>query len=266
MQACAAALAQMQQLKPDSSADFSYEEVTTSCHVTRPCAATGSSVYLELQLDVSLPYDTCAVTVQILAEQLAHSPQFLFKPDPQLAAAVGSISHTPTPDSRAASISAAIQRSNNVIQSAVSISAADAADLGVFGGMVDDDTGALPDWIWDPYLSYGADLETGMSVWVAAVCTFGVGFVLLSLLVLHRGVLILARRWEEHRLVRQARADAAEAEAEAAAGASSASSSAASEADLAGGGRERSTAGLLPAAGRSLGREEAVVLLPAVVT
>ena len=262
MQACAAASTQMQQLNPNSNAaEYNYEEETTiACYVTRSCEDSAISSYVELQVTITLPYHTCAVTLQTLAEQLVDNPHILFKSDPQLASAVDNMRYTPTPDSRAASISAAIQRSNNAIRQAVSISAEEAADLAVYGGMVDEDTGVSPGWLWDPYLApYDDYSEMNMSIWVAAVCTFGTGVVILSLLALQRGLIHLARRWEERRLVRQAQADAAEAAAEASAGlaAEDEGSEAGSQYD-----RERSTAGLLDSS--RPGRAEAY-LLPAVV-
>lgn len=220
MQICAAALKQMQQYSMDSTADYNYEEqTTTDCHTTRDCEASFSTGgnSMELTLSIALPYYTCAVVQQTLADAITAHPQLLFRSDPQLAAAVGNATQIPTIDSRVTSLQAAIQGSKNEIYRAVSISAEDAESLHMYGGM-DDDASDDPEseLLWDPSVDpYSLDLSSSIGIWIAAVCTFGVGMLMLALMLLHKGALAIARAREEERLIRRARANVAAAAAEA---------------------------------------------------
>lgn len=141
---------------------------------------------------------------QLLADQASAQPQLLLASEPALAAAVVNATHVPSVDSRLASIQAAIQSGRNVILKAVSISADEAAELGVYGGAEEDASEDGPDWLWDPSLGgYGLDANTGSySIWIAGLCTFAVGMAVVSLLLLHRGVLRLARWRAEQQLIR----------------------------------------------------------------
>lgn len=165
-----------------------------------------------------LPYTTCAVALQAFADELEANPHALLRSDQQLAQAVTSITHVSITDSRSAAVSAAIQSSHNELLRAVSISADEAAHLGEFGGMVDEDTQQPSDWLWDPYLyAYNLDLDVSLGIWITAVCIFGIGLLTLGMMTLHRGCLVLAQSRAEQRLVAQATANAAEAAAEEAA-------------------------------------------------
>lgn len=231
MQACAAALQQLQPSTTDSTADETYEEKTTAeCYTAQACGPAFSSSTLQMSISISLPYYTCAVVQQTLVNQILDKPQLLLLPEPQLAAAAVGAMHIPTPDSRLTAIQEAIQNSQNVIFRALSISAEDAEGLGIFGGSEEDASEDSDEWMWDPHVqAYNLDLSSTYGIWIAAVSTFGVGMLLVSMMLLHRGLTVLARRRAEQQLIRHVRQNAAEAAAEAvgdAHGAQSESSSA----------------------------------------
>jgi hypothetical protein len=212
VQVCAAALKQLQHPSTaSSSSDYSYEEPTaTECQVARSCAGDSSSNSLQLMVSISLPFYTCAVVQQLLADQASAQPQLLLASEPALAAAVVNATHIPAVDSRLASIQAAIQSGTNAILQAVSLSAEEAAVLGVFGGDEEDAFEEDPDWLWDPSMgAYGFDSNrASYALWVAGICTFAVGLAVVGLLLLHRAVLRLARWQVEQQLIRRARANA----------------------------------------------------------
>jgi hypothetical protein len=218
VQVCAAALQQLQPSPNDSTMDDSYEEkTTTDCYTAQACDPTLGSSNLQMSISISLPYHTCAVVQQTLVNQILDKPQLLLLPETQLAEAAIAATHIPTLDSRLTSIQEAIQNSKNVIFRAISISAEDAEYLRMFGGSEEDASEELDEWMWDPYReAYNLDLSSTYGIWIAAVSTFGVGMLLVSMMLLHRGITALARRQAEQQLIRHARQHAAEAAAEAA--------------------------------------------------
>lgn len=183
-----------------------------------------------MDLDIYLPDNTCAVAQQLFISQLNNNPARLFRSDPDLAAAVWAVtaSHKLVPNSRLQNLQAAIQNSGNAILRAISITAEQVDAVQHLPGSEysdstsgdDGDAGAgsftpsgydalfdgsptADDWMWDPTLrSTGYYMNSDISMWAAAVSVFGVSLVMGGLVLLQRGLAVLAQRRAEHRMVR----------------------------------------------------------------